>query len=422
MFVGPRTPEQRQTFLSLLNAHLELLTHDVLSMVNGTERFVVPLLDADQLVSLCDFVKNIFSIEPSVLDVVSPVVAVGDLHGHFFDLLRILKTCGVPSQGPNIRYLFLGDLVDRGEFSLETITLIFLLKAVYPSQVFLIRGNHEFKAVCATSSFFTEVTIDYPQHPRVFQAFLQSFSYMPIAAVVDSVTVCLHGGIGPMIESIEAIRSVRRPIATYSAPLVAALMWSDPSDQVSEFQVSTRGIGFLFGESALLHFLNRSKAVRLLRGHESVREGFRSLFDDRVVTLFSASNYCGTFQNDASVLVLKPDGDDELKTFRQLPFITRKGVVRRRRVDEAPVPRGAVVSRGAPSERPRPPLPAQATPPPRPRPRAPRDTGMIKTSSSVMTGELTILQHQPPKKIGRQLSQDISWKFQSDFPALVSDG
>jgi protein phosphatase len=295
-------------------------------------------------------------------------------------------------------------MVDRGEFSLETITLIYLLKIVYPSQIFVIRGNHEFEAICGTSSFFNEVATEYPQNPRVFSAFVQSFGYIPIAAVVDKLTICVHGGIGPMVDRIEAIYDIRRPIPNYSSPIVAALVWSDPCEQVPEFQLSRRGLGFRYGEVALLHFLDRSKAVRVIRGHECVKDGCLSLFDDRLVTVFSASNYCGLYQNDAAVLILRPSGEDELKTFKPIPFFARRAAARRRQADDPA--RTAAVAPIKDYRRPAIPV-AKGI-------RGVRYATPTRTSMDAMPQEMGD-DLTGSKKIGRQLSQPISWTEKKQF-------
>jgi protein phosphatase len=275
-------------------------------------------------------VEEIFIGEPSLINLSSPVVAVGDLHGHLPDLLRILQRCGLPDDNPNLKYLFLGDLVDRGEFSLETITLIYLLKVVYPFQIYVIRGNHEFESVCSANGFQRELTTVYPNSPELFKAFISSFASIPFGAVIDNLTVCVHGGIGPTIESVSSIQAIVRPAPTFASPEIGALVWSDPSDSVVDFEDSPRGCGFLFGEGVLLAFLERSKATRLLRAHQFVPDGCLTLFEDRLVTVFSASNYCGTNGNTAGVLILSPDGRDSLQLFEPLAYPRRSSVVVRR--------------------------------------------------------------------------------------------
>ncbi len=151
---------------------------------------------------------NFFLEEPTVVRVASPVVIVGDLHGHVLDLIRILQYSGHP---PKTKYLFLGDTIDRGEFSLETIILILLFKIVYPNDITLIRGNHEFSQLCNHSGFGEEVRATYYE-PLALSNFFTVFSVIPLAAVIDDSTLCIHGGIGPDIHSLQDIEKISRPI------------------------------------------------------------------------------------------------------------------------------------------------------------------------------------------------------------------
>ncbi|KAK8885646.1 hypothetical protein M9Y10_041098 [Tritrichomonas musculus] len=284
------------------------------------------------LCSLCDYVQYYFSNEPIVLELESPIVTVGDLHGNYLDLIRILQVCGHPSQ---TKYLFLGDIVDRGEFSFETILLIFLMKICYPTNIYLIRGNHEFGCLCSKYGFGNELYNEYQDH-IVFNYICRAFNYIPLTAVVDKVIFCVHGGIGPDVPNIDTIKSIQRPIENFTAKITSSLIWSDPNSDVTNFEPSPRGIGYLFGQDNLLDFLEASKAVRIVRGHQFVPEGYVSLFDDRVITVFSSSNYCGTMNNEAAVLCMQPDGNDEIKRFPPLPFLKRCCVKFRKEVDINP--------------------------------------------------------------------------------------
>lgn len=186
----------------------------------------------------------------------------------------------------------------------------------------MIRGNHEFDSICSKYGFDRQLYSEYQDH-RIYASIIKTFSYMPIAAVVDKVTICVHGGIGPDITSIDSLQTVKRPIDNFDDLILAPLFWSDPDSTVADFMLSPRGIGYKFGETNLLNFLEQSEAARIVRGHEFVPQGILTLFDDRLVTIFSASNYCGTMGNDSAVLVMDPDGDDEIKRFPPLPYLKR---------------------------------------------------------------------------------------------------
>jgi protein phosphatase len=227
-------------FSVILESQLELLNQDIPSLASGRDPFTRPTVDARALVQLADHVKDLFAKEPVVLELTSPVLVIGDLQGHFFDLLRILKEFTPPTFTNDTQYLFLGNLVGRGEFSLETLTLAYLLKAVHPTRVFIIRGNHEFDVLCRASGLLKEVTNEFPSGHIVFDHFMAAFAETPMAAMVDSINVCMHGGIGPALPSVAEIRSLKRPIVNLPNPIVKPLVWSNPSLSHLEFADSAR--------------------------------------------------------------------------------------------------------------------------------------------------------------------------------------
>lgn len=280
---------------------------DAFPLFSTTNRSL-PLLSESAVVLLIEYVQNIFTQSPMCLDISGEFVTIGDLHGRVFDLMRILERFGMP---PHRNYLLLGDYVDRGDFSLETIILIYLLKAIYPSNVYVVRGNHEVYALCSQFGFRDEVQSVY-RSQLVFNAFVKSFGFMPIAARVNGDVFCVHGGIGPHTTTIDTILSVPRPIVEFDRDVVEEVLWSDPSSEIEEFQPSKRGSGVVFGRAALNRFLEQNHLRMLVRGHQSIEEGVLFQIDGKVVTVFSASNYAET-PNPSGVLLLKPDGEESFK-------------------------------------------------------------------------------------------------------------
>jgi hypothetical protein len=114
---------------------------------------------------VCAKVREILASEPNVVEVTSPVTVVGDVHGQFFDLIELFRVGG---QLPDTNYLFLGDYVDRGSASVETITYLMLLKLRYPKRLTLLRGNHETRQTTQVYGFFTECQRKYGS-PVVWQ-------------------------------------------------------------------------------------------------------------------------------------------------------------------------------------------------------------------------------------------------------------
>jgi protein phosphatase len=171
----------------------------------------LPVLDAPVLTALFRDVQAIFKSEPVLLEVGSPCIIVGDLHGQILDLIRILNTFGLPSRQ---RYVFLGDLVDRGEFSIETLVVVLLLKVIWPEQVYLIRGNHEFQLLCSQGGYMMQMFETFGDL-MLYQASVQMFGFIPLAARIDKVILCVHGGIGPELTDVNVINTIFRPVDNF---------------------------------------------------------------------------------------------------------------------------------------------------------------------------------------------------------------
>jgi protein phosphatase len=255
-----------------------------------------------------------------MIELISPCIIVGDIHGQILDLFRILNTFGTPGR---IAYLFLGDIVDRGEFSIECLVTVLLLKALHPDSVFVIRGNHEFSSLCSQCGFMSQM-MEFFQDSNLYHEAVQVFPYIPLAARIDDSILCVHGGIGPSITSLTSISWLQRPIEEFGDDIVDALVWSDPDPSVDRFETSTvRGAGYLFGEAAVTAFLDEAKLTMLVRAHQCIPEGAKELFGGRVMTVFSASNYCGLVGNQAAVLQITAPGVHEIRRFSPLPWLVR---------------------------------------------------------------------------------------------------
>ena len=315
------SPES-SNFHAILRHYSTLFSQDISDYECGLAHFFVPIIPEQIFVSLCKSVTYFFQRESSLLKIDMDSIIVGDLHGHLLDLLRILKKFGPP---PSRNYLFLGDIIDRGEFSLETIQLIFVMKALYPQNVFIIRGNHEFSELCTNGGFGFEVKEIYPYSFQNIEKFIyEAFSYMPIGAVISSKILCIHGGIGPTVKTLKDISSIQRPLSDYTREPIQSLLWSDPNPEVTGFADSPRGLGYHYGQEPLLKFLSSNGLELLVRGHECVDGGINMMFQRRLVTVFSASNYCGVSPNKAAVLLITQNGTKkEATVFTPLRYFTR---------------------------------------------------------------------------------------------------
>jgi protein phosphatase len=174
------------------------------------------MMDVSAIDDLCNQAEALFKQEPTVLRLNAPIKIFGDLHGQYADLMRLFDEYGSPSTSGDISYidyLFLGDYVDRGSHSLEIIVLLLALKVEYPSQVHLIRGNHEASDINAQFGFRLECVERLGEQGLwVWQRFNSLFNWMPLAAVIDGKILCMHGGIGRSMEYISEIEALQRPL------------------------------------------------------------------------------------------------------------------------------------------------------------------------------------------------------------------
>lgn len=307
------------TYRSILESFSKMLQADVEKMATKRAPLNLTLFSANKIITVCEAVAKIFAQEPIVLSLSSPQIIIGDLHGQLLDLIRIIKDNGGPHK---TKYLFLGDLVDRGEFSIETILLVLTYKALWPQNVYIIRGNHEFVFSCS-QDFYQDIKSNYSNPHIVFGAFLNAFSQMPLGAIIDDSVFAVHGGIGPEFSRIDQLKEIKRPLDDFGNPVIDSALWSDPNAQLSEYEPSHRGTGYLFGKNVLTKFLQTNGMKILIRGHESVSQGFEYQFNRQCLTVFSASNYCGRLENDGGVIIMKSPTDITTKTYTPLPFLRR---------------------------------------------------------------------------------------------------
>jgi protein phosphatase len=288
----------------------------------------------DQIAMLCDAAEKIFRKEETVLELQAPVKIFGDLHGQFGDLMRLFDEYGTPSTAGDITYidyLFLGDYVDRGAHSLETICLLLALKVEHPSHIHLIRGNHEASDINALFGFRLECLerLGEIDGIRAWQRLNELFNWLPLAAVIEDRVICMHGGIGRSITSIDQIRALQRPLTMEDGGMVLMdLLWSDPTvnDAVEGVQPSPRGPGLVtFGPDRVMEFCENNGLQMIVRAHECVMDGFERFAHGHLITLFSATNYCGTANNAGAILVLGRDNVMVPKLIHPLPPSTPRG-------------------------------------------------------------------------------------------------
>lgn len=131
--------------------------------------------------SLCRKVKELLLEESNIQPVRAPVLVAGDVHGQFFDVLEMFRVGGEISDR---QYIMIGDFVDRGYNSVETITLLFLLKVKYPDRLTLLRGNHECRNTSFVYGFLDEVNRKYG-NSNVWRYFNDAFDFLPLGAIIE---------------------------------------------------------------------------------------------------------------------------------------------------------------------------------------------------------------------------------------------
>lgn len=322
----------------------------------------IPSFDEKVLTELCIEAQAIFKDEDNVLEIDGDIVVVGDIHGSLHDLLRIIRFI----EENNSKALFLGDYVDRGNFSLECITILFALKILKPDTFFLIRGNHEFDYTCRQYGFKNDIidtntstfsnsnnfnTDDQEVNPpaeeryqsyhvgkncyqyteKLYDEFMNTFSYLPICSIVNQTTFCIHGGLSPLLKKIDNIRTeIIRPITNYEEnQLLRDILWSDPSNnKTTPFRENQRGTGYAFNMEAAKLFLNNNGLKRIIRAHQYIKKGISHQFDRTCYTVFSASLYAGNGNSQSGVIKIVQN-DDSIKhtRFPPLPRLQRKDTI-----------------------------------------------------------------------------------------------
>jgi serine/threonine-protein phosphatase PP1 catalytic subunit len=258
------------------------------------------LPEEQAIFSLLAVVRQSFMCQPCLLELDGSVKVLGDIHGQYMNLLQFFELGGLP---PNENYLLLGDYVDRGKQSCETIVLLFALKVKYPANLFLLRGNHECASINRMYGFYDECKRRFSL--KLWKAFVDVFNCLPPAAVVGSKIFCCHGGPSPDINTMEDIRYIQRPTNIPDSGVLCDLLWADPDKNVEGWCENDRGVSWVFGPAVAHSFCDKFGFDLIVRAHQVVEDGYEFFADRRLVTVFSAPNYCGEFDNSAAMLSVK---------------------------------------------------------------------------------------------------------------------
>lgn len=293
---APGTPSDQPPEATTLD--IDALIEQLLEVRSSQPGQLVSLKESE-ITSLCNHARDVFLDQPTLLEIEAPVKICGDVHGQFYDLLRLFEVGGYP---PQSNYLFLGDYVDRGKQNIETICLLLAYKVRYPENFFVLRGNHESDSINRIYGFFDECKRRYSV--RLWKKFTECFNCMPVAALINDRVLCMHGGLSPDLHSIDQIRKIQRPINVPDSGVLCDLLWSDPDPSTNGWGENERGVSYVFGADVVKGFLDKQDLDLICRAHQVVEDGYEFFANRRLVTVFSAPNYCDEFDNSASILTI----------------------------------------------------------------------------------------------------------------------
>ncbi|KAG2367192.1 Metallo-dependent phosphatase-like protein [Suillus spraguei] len=264
----------------------------------------------DQAIWILEKATALLRSEPNVLQVDAPITVCGDIHGQYYDLMKLFEVGGSPA---DTRYLFLGDYVDRGYFSIECVLYLWSLKIWYPDTLFLLRGNHECRHLTDYFTFKLECKHKYSE--RIYDACMESFCALPLAAIMNKQFLCIHGGLSPELNTLDDIRAIDRFREPPTHGLMCDILWSDPVEDFGQEKMNesfvhnhVRGCSYFFTYQAACQFLERNNLLSIIRAHEAQDAGYRMYRKTKstgfpsVMTIFSAPNYLDVYNNKAAVL------------------------------------------------------------------------------------------------------------------------
>ena len=300
------TPEE-------INERLDKLINKLLLAKEYKPNTEIDLLEEEikwVILKSYEIIKN----QPVFIELNSPINICGDVHGQFYDLLRLFNYGGEP---PKANYLFLGDYVDRGKNSLETIVLLLCYKIKYPENFFMLRGNHESDNINKTYGFYDECKRRF--NVKLWKKFNDLFNIFPITAIIKDKILCMHGGLSPDLLNFDLLKKIVRPTEVPDSGLLCDLLWSDPGENIDSWGENERGVSYTFSEKIVEEFLDKYDLDLICRAHQVVENGYEFFANRQLVTIFSAPNYCGEFDNAGAMMLIDKD---LMCTFKILKPIT----------------------------------------------------------------------------------------------------
>ena len=280
-----------------------------------TVRAHKPIQERD-LICLFRMAQDILFQEGTLLNLTAPITVCGDVHGQFYDVLYLFEVGGLP---PATKYLFLGDYVDRGYYSLETFALLLAYKVRYPDRFYMLRGNHESRQVNTLYGFYEEIVQRFG-HAGPWKLCNEVFDMLPMAALIDTKIYCVHGGLSPQIKLVDQVALFERRQEIPNSGPISDICWSDPEADLVGWGVNQRGAGWLFGSRPTQEFCHNNNLKMIARAHQLAMEGYEWHFGgQQLVTVWSAPNYMYRVGNKASVMTVSESLECDFKTFEAVP-------------------------------------------------------------------------------------------------------
>lgn len=259
----------------------------------------------EDIIFVMDTVFPIIKKEPNLLRLQPSIFVCGDIHGQFSDLLQLFKLGGLP---PKSKFLFLGDYVDRGDNSIEVVMLLMCYKILYPNNVYMIRGNHECETINRMYGFYDECKNRYSL--TIWKTINTCLMYLPIAAMIDQHIFCIHGGLSPKLRFVEQINTLERGKKIPDSGILCDITWADPAydeSQIEKWTPNDRGVSYTFNGSVVKDFCRNNNIDLICRAHQVVDCGYKFSYNRKLVTVFSAPNYCKSYGNSAAMLKVEED-------------------------------------------------------------------------------------------------------------------
>ena len=302
----------------IVREFLQLLPNPDEEYIPYKNKEEIIVMNKEYISKLITDCKNMLMKSPTVITLRSPVKIFGSINGQYNDLMRYFSLFGRPSEFKGdiecMDYLFLGNLVNRGAFSLETFLLLIALKVKYNNNFHILRGSQDDIEISKHYGLAEECKNKLNENTTdknsIFKKICELFEYLPLAAIINNQIICVHSGIGEHVKSINDINNIKKPISVKDNNIVQEILWSTPSGNTYKEEYNVNNITFNyrkshFDEKMLNEFLNHNKMKMMIRSHDVCDSGIEKIFNDKIISIFSATNYCGTFNNSGAMLLIK---------------------------------------------------------------------------------------------------------------------